>query len=302
MAQHSPLPAAQYCLLKAEALCAELMANGVSFEEMIIRLAGAFRKSYRNDIGQVAPPKNGNGALLIELHRDGFYDVLPEGLFHQTRGGSRTRGAGAMVEEYRRFREEERQARKFFQPLEQEFFRYAVMVEQEERQLLLGMLNGKLEKDFYRFWNIDSRLPAKTAATLVLIMPWIRDIKGDPQLTARALSMILECPVTCQEAIREECSDQGTALMLGQQEMLLGMDTVCGSSVAEPYVQWTFSISGLDAAQLASFTGEAPFGLLLRRFEELFLPLDVAVCFEYHSRDTTGQTQADPVLGYGFYL
>ena len=83
----------QYYLLKAEALCAELMANGVSFDDLIVRFQGAFRKSYRNDIEELSAAKDGSGQIIIKINRDSLYDKLPEGLFHQTRGGARTGGS-----------------------------------------------------------------------------------------------------------------------------------------------------------------------------------------------------------------
>ncbi|MFA6056723.1 MAG: hypothetical protein WC756_00890 [Taibaiella sp.] len=291
----------KYFLLKAEALCAELMANGVSFDDLIIKHSGSFRKSYRNDIEIAEHAKDGSEQVIIEINRDGIYDKLPEGLFHQTRGGSNTAGLKGMVGEYRRYREEERQARKFFQPIEQEFFRYAVMVEEGERKLQYGILNGNLESDFYRFWNIDQSLPKKPASVLVLIMPWIRQIKGDMQLTAKALSMILAKPVQVEERIVEEQQDDETGFMLGEN-VTLSMDTVCGNRFAEPYVQWVFTISSLAAHETEWYTPQKPYGKLLQRFEELFIPLNAEAQFEYHCEETIAAEQPEPILGYGFYL
>lgn len=286
-------------LLKAEALCAELMENGVSFDELVIRHAGAFRKSYRNDVEQVSEARDGSGQLIIEVNRDGFYDKLPEGLFHQTRGGSNTSGLNAMLGEHRRFREEERQARRFFQPLEQECFRYAVAAEQEERKLRSGMLNGNLHRDFYRFWNIDPALPAKPASILVLVMPWIRQIKGDMQLTAKALSMALAKPVEVALLLPEELSCQYRGFALDGAARL-SMDTVCGDHLAEPYIQWHFTICGLEQHEPEQYIPGNGYGRFLQRFEELFIPLDVEARFDYQGN--TAEAGAAPVLGYGFYL
>lgn len=298
MPKETTLHTQKYFLLKAEALCAELMANGVSFDDLIIKYSGAFRKSYRNDI-EFADTKEDE--VLIEINRDGIYDKLPEGLFHQTRGGSNTSGMKAMVGEYRRYREEERQARKFFQPVEQELFRYAVMVEEEERKIRYGILNGNLDADFYRFWNIDMLLPKKPASVFVLIMPWIRQIKGDMKLTAKALSMILSRPVTADMCIVTSQTEDSNGFMLGEN-VTLSMDTVCGNHFDEPFVQWVFTINGLAAHEAEQYTPGQPYGKLLQRFEELFIPLDAEARFEYHCETTPGTEAPEPVLGYGFYL
>lgn len=290
----------QYHLLKAEALCAELMSNGLSFDDFIIRFAGAFRKSFRNDIEKVVPAA-GDGPLFIEINRDSLYDKLPEGLFHQTRGGSRTGSLSGMLGEHRRFREEEKQARKFFQPLEQELFRYAVDAEVEERKLLSGLLNGRLSKGFYEFWNVESGLPQEAAAVLVLVMPWIAQIKGDMRLTAKALSMMLARPVHCEQCFVEEQEEEGAAFCLGADTML-STDTVCGSHFCEPCEQWVFTISDLAPEEAETFTAGNAYGRFLRRFEELFIPLDVDLKLAYHCRELPGEALAAPVLGYGFYL
>jgi hypothetical protein len=302
MPTSSSLHTQKYYLLKAEALCAELMANGVSFDDLIIKQAGSFRKSYRNDIELIDQNKgNRDEEILIEINRDSIYDKLPEGLFHQTKGGGNTAGMKAMIGEYRRYRDEEKQARKFFQPIEQELFRYAVMVEEEERKLQYGILNGNLEADFYRFWNIDITLPKKPASVLVLIMPWMRQIKGDINLTAKALSMILAKPVTAEVKIVEEQDNEDTGFKLGA-EVKLSMDTVCGHQFAEPYVQWVFTIEDIDPAEIAQYTPQQPYGKLLHRFEELFIPLEAEVHFEYQYEKSVAAAETEHVLGYGFYL
>ncbi len=291
----------QYYLLKAEALCAELMANGVSFDDLIVRFQGAFRKSYRNDIEELSAAKDGSGQIIIKINRDSLYDKLPEGLFHQTRGGARTGGLSGMVGEYRRFRDEEKQARKFFQPVEQELFRYRVITEQEERKLQFGILNGNLEAEFYRFWNIESSLPAQPASVLVLIMPWIAQIKGNRQLTGKALSMMLGKPVNTELVIAQEQYDSKAGFLLGEGA-LLSMDTVCGDHFAEPYEQWIFTIEGLDHDEMEVYTEYMAYGRFLKRFEELFIPLEVEMKFEYHCQEVPEEETAAPVLGYGFYL
>jgi len=302
MPQITKFNADQYHLLKAEALCAELMSNGLAFDDLAVRFIGAFRKSYRNDIEALEPAAGGERRLTISINRDGLYDNLPEGLFHQTKGGRHTSSLTNMVGEYRRYREEERQARKFFQPLEQELFRYAVQVEEEERKLRFGMLNGNLENEFYRFWNIDNGIPRRPASLLVLIMPWLKQIKGNMQLTAKALSIIVGKPVSAAVRIMEVFTGEGASFALGEQEVLLGIDSVCGNSVTEPNVQWVFTLSDMEEDELAQYTPDRPYGKLLRRFEELFIPMDVEACFEYHGFAAADVQHHEPILGYGFYL
>lgn len=284
--------------LRAEALCAELMENGLSFDEFSVVYTGAFRKSYRNDIDSAG--RSSNGFFSIEINRDGFYDRLPEGLFHQTRGGGNTSAVQDMVAEYRRYRDEEKQARKFFRPLEQECFRYAVATELEERRAGSGMLNGNLHAGLYRFWDISPAIPQRQAAVLVLIMPWLRQIKGDADLTAKALALVLGRPVSVTVSVSSFAPVTDPGFVLGEASML-GEDTVCGNHLSEPGLLWTFCIQGIPDSEAEAYTPAQPYGRLLKRFEELFIPLDTDVCFDYKTCHT-GDSSPEPVLGFGFYL
>ena len=301
MANANKYATQKYHLLKAESLCAELLNNGVSFDELVIQFKGSFKKSYSNDIENVTETRDDTGAITIAVNRDGIYDRVPEGLFHQTRGGGNTATLQAMVGEYKRYREEERQARKFFQPLEQELFRYAVLAEENERRIRFGILNGNVGQAFYQFWNIDSGLPPGPASVLVLIMPWIRQIKGDMQLTAKALAMTLDKEVKVELKIMEEQLVQDNNFTLGNHASL-SVDTVCGSQFNEPYEQWVFTISGLTPEEIDRYTAGDSYGKFLERFEELFIPLSVTAKFEYHYDRAVTEQAHEEILGYGFYL
>jgi hypothetical protein len=287
-------------LLRAEALCAALIDHGLSFDRIDLQLLGAFRKSYRNDIDTLKLPSDAYDEVLLTLNRDGLYDKLPEGLFHQTRGGSNTSSLKAMVGEYKQFREEEKNARRFFQPLETEFFRYATMTEEEERKLVFGILNGRLNREFYSFWNIDENLPPEPASVLVLIMPWIRQIKGNMELTAKSLSMILHKKVNATLEIRTETTSKNAGFQL-DESAVLGIDTIAGQQLDEPYVVWKFTIEDLSTAEINAFVPEQAYSKLMERFDELFIPLDVTLELIYKPK--AGHVEKEEaVLGLGFYL
>ena len=293
-----------YAFLRAEALCADLLGNGFSFKDLVIKHAGSFKKSYRNDVESLTiNNKEGSDKenLEVELNRDGIYDRLPEGLFHQSRGNANTRGLAKMVEEYKRYRDEEKQARKFFQPLDQELFRYSVLVEQEERTLQMGMLKGSLEHTFNKFWDIPHGLPAGAASVLVRIMPWLHRIKGDKLLTAKALGMMLELPVTIKEYYAGEQHREENVFRLGDGE--LGVDTVVGNMFMEPSLCWEFTISEIAAGQIVSYTGTQPYSNFLKHFTEVFIPIEIDAIFVYELETTTGgEEKGENVLGYSLTI
>jgi hypothetical protein len=132
-------------------------------------------------------------------------------------------------------------------------------------------------------------------------MPWIRQIKGDMKLTAKALSMILGKPVDVESRIITDQTPEAACFMLGH-DAALSVDTVCGTHFAEPYLQWVFTINDLAPNDTEQYRPQQPFGKLLRRFEELFIPLDAEAIFEYHCEEHVTVEAGEPILGYGFYL
>ena len=296
----SPELSESYTWLKAEALCASLLEQGGSFDDLVLQYLGTFRRSYRNDIANLLPDADADGRLRIELNRDGIYDRLPEGLFHQPRrSNSGDTPVEKMIAEYRRFRDEEKAARKFFQPLEQEIFRYAVSVEQAERDGLWGLQGGTMDALFSKLWDLPEGLPAAAVPVLVSMMPWAWHVKGNRDLTGRALSMLLGKEVTVAERIIYEQSGVTHSLELGGAE--LGIDTVTGQSFSEGSVCWTFTIGHMSGAEVSGFISEEGYGKLIRHFVHTFVPLEIDAEFLY-DMDQRVNDDVEMVLGFSFML
>jgi hypothetical protein len=297
----SPYKSHSHVWLRAEAFCTALLERGYSFDELVIKRLGTFKRSYRNDIESIAAiTDDGNGQLELALNRDSIYDRLPEGLFHQPRGHGAAAPVSEMVKEYRRYREEEREARRFFQPLEQEIFRYSISVEEEERRLLWGLQSGVMSSSFATFWNLRDGLPNESVSVLLRIMPWAHLIKGDMELTATALELMLERPVTVEQHIHNDQVTEGNVFQLGEGE--LGVDTVTGNHFSDAGAVWTFTISDMKGSEISAFLNDAPYGKFLKQFVDIFMPLEIDAVFEYVLNTAVEEEADEAVLGYSFVL
>jgi hypothetical protein len=294
---------AQYTALRAEAFCSALLDNGFFFDNLIIEFAGSFRRTYRKDIDSVMLQKeeHKNDKISLVLNRDSIYDKLPEGLFHQSVGSGRTAALKDMVEEHRRFKEEERAARKFFQPIQQEIFRFAVMAEQEERNIFFGTLNGEVPEFFFSFWDIPQDLPRKPAELMTRLMPLQQRIKADKALIAKALELSLGKQVSVTESIVEQQHYDNTVFRTGDGGML-GLDTITGNVFAENSKRWTFTIHHLTISQTGDYCDNRPFGKFLNRFTEIFLPVEIDAKFEFQQMESMEKEEREYIIGYGFYL
>ena len=282
MQQKKQYRSTAHTYLKAEAFCAEMMANGLSFNEIRLICNSNFKKSYRSEIDSVRFDFNEEinlDELELVINRDGIYDRLPEGLFHQSKGNSKTSTTAQMTEEHRRFKEEEKLARKFFQPIEQELFRYSTMVEQEELNLAFGILNGDLKNELSNFWDIPTGLPDGPVKKLVQIMPWAKMIKGQIAQTAKALELILDKNVSYEQF--KTYNHLVPEHLKGNSLFELGIDTVLGNCFWEPSLTWKFNIENLTKKEIAAYRPNGPYGKLLKHFEEILIPLQIDIIFEY---------------------
>lgn len=294
---------AQHTSLNAEAFCAALLDNNIFFDDLVIEFAGSFRRTYRNDIESVDIESRDHRSdkITLVLNRDGIYDKLPEGLFHQSLGSSRTAALKEMVGEHRRYKEEEKAARKFFQPLQQEIFRFAMMAEQEERNVLFSMLNGQVSEAFFGFWDIDKSLPLKPAETMIRLMPLQKRIKSDKTLIAKSLQLCLEKRVTVEEKkiTHHTCEDSLFTVGNGSR---LGVDTITGAQFNEPSTKWIFTIHQLESREIEQYLSTKPFGKFLSRFTEIFLPLEVDSQFDFEPVQQKEKEEREYIMGYGFYI
>jgi hypothetical protein len=288
--------------LQLEILCSELLRRGLSFDQLKLDFASNFKKSYHGDIEAIVPwlsEHSSREALQVSANRNGIYDRLPEGLFHQPLGHSRVADASAMKDEHRRYREEEKEAKRFFQPYDQEIFRYHLLVEQAEQTMSINLLRGNVNETWQHFWNLPEHLPEEANDAFVRILPWCFLISGDLALTTNALQFILSKKVDVKAFWQYEHRSGVAPFQLG--DALLSNNTILGQHYLMPELHWHFTIHDLTAAERAQFPAGKPMGLLLERFTDIFLPIHICTTFELTPMEEATAAQEE-ILGYGFII
>lgn len=291
----------KYADLNAETLFAELLQNGLTTNQLNISKNSAFKKLYRKDIESAFFDQDDQGTAIatVGIHRDGIYDVLPEGLFHQPTSTGSGINTFAMVAESRKLREEEKKARLFFQPFDHEFMLFATQVEQQERYLMQQILWGNLAGDPYSFWGIPKQIPKAQATMLTGIMPWAYLIKGNAGLTTKAMEMIMDKKITVE---KQRFTNQVTkSEPFTINDFILGEDSVIGSIFFEESLSWVFTIWEILDTEMEYYTSNQYLGRLLDLFIEIFIPVEIDAVFEYKPAETT-QPTVNYILGYGFTI
>ncbi|MCX6216964.1 type VI secretion system baseplate subunit TssG [Spirosoma sp.] len=230
--------------------------------------------------------------LNLVVHRDSLYDYLPEGLFHQpvnkTRDRDQSDWAIEIAEQFRR----EQAARRFFQPIEQEFYHQRLLLELEERKYLLTEENlrqndkGETLRDF---WQLPFHLlNIRQVANLLHLLPIVHRIVGDTELVAQAFRLLLGVPVNLETIPPINCpidenrdASQETSRWIGPEPDELGRLSLGNFSLGG-YYQDTMpalqlSLGPLSTDQLIYFLPGQDGSKLLDLLVGYFIPAEVTV-------------------------
>ncbi|RYZ22351.1 MAG: hypothetical protein EOO16_09475 [Chitinophagaceae bacterium] len=255
---------------RAEVYAAELIRSGLPQEDLFFKTVSAFRRSVSRDIEslQVDEREDGDSLLVLELNREGLYDMLPEGMFHYGNDPKqKTKTRESVLEEIRLSRQQEGQARVFFSPFENEFLHRRLQLELQERSLnSSGSLASKRDL-FGNLFGDSSMLNDQQLLALLHLIPIVYKIRGDLVRTAYCLNLLIGYPVRLQMERRlvKTQSSNGLAPLGAMQ---LGIDSIAGDYHWSDEAEYLVSVSGIGGQDLESFFP----GGANRRMLDYFLP------------------------------
>jgi hypothetical protein len=271
--------------IKAEILIADLIEKGFSPSDFIIFFSSAFKRGYSKDIlkADMYPISSIQDILGIYLSRDGLYDLLPEGLFHASPDAALASGKGMALDSKKESRIEE-DTRRFFQPFENEFFYHRTLIELQERTILQKLNENNLDDFFLDFWKIDSSLNKDLIIRLIAMLPFVREITGDFEMTARCLGAILDENVTYEMGyssdmpVNEEYGINVNECALGKTT--LGINMIMGSQLPENCKIVRFLIGPLKKSDVSPYLANGEIARFIKCFCGFFIPLEVDAGFD----------------------
>ncbi|OBQ56570.1 hypothetical protein JJL45_12800 [Tamlana sp. s12] len=280
--------------VKAEVLVAEIEAKtAVTSDHISVSNQSDFNRSYRNDIINVSIDSHGGDQelLKLDLSRHGIYDLLPEGVFHSVESKHKT---ASYKELNKRQKEEERQARSLFAPLEDAFFRCRIEAEQKQDKTIRDFSNLK-DPFLLNFWKIDPSIPKDLAVKLLRLLPYAHQISGNLELTFLSLKKILGVDINYKKGFEslELRIDQPSENKLGVN-FVLQQDSL---TIQQPTLH--IKVQPQSNSDLAPIVGSQGFTRFLQVFYKFFIP------FEYHIKTEIQVKEADEfILGsaYDAYL
>ncbi len=231
--------------VRAEMLVAFLCEQRVDLSEIMAAFDGQLKRDWSQDIAWSTADRLETGDQLLTLHlnRDGIYDILPEVLFHSSIENESQSGK-EMAKDSMKLRTEEKEARVFFQPFENEIFLQRVQLALMENRLSKSVFTEFLMGCIPYFWKIDYDLPEDYVARMKKFLPFVHRITGNLILTAQCLEYILNEMVIItisDEPIGETAVEDFQPMgILGKS--ILGIDSISGNRVDALAKRILFSI------------------------------------------------------------
>lgn len=261
--------------IRAEAIVADLVENDIDHEDIQVNQQGAFLRPVRRDVLSAEIKNNNDAREILELFlsRNSIYDALPEGLFHQPGEElPHKKSVTTLAAEYKKRKQQEKEARLFFQPLENEFFRQRVDLELKERQLLRKFRH--LFNDFLlSFWKIDDTLPREFTIRLIRILPLANELTGNMANVAQALAYTLNEQVTI-EIEYKRAERPGGGNRLGQTG--LGHDFIAGN-MTEPQPVAVVTVGPITNGNVQDFLPGGEALRFAKVFYSYFMPFHIDV-------------------------
>lgn len=220
--------------LKAEVVLWALTEAGMAMDDMVVQPVGTFRRAFSRDVRAIEKRESPSGKSQwhVELNRDGLYDALPEGLFHQPTTRKPNRTAEEIIEEINKQQAKEAAARRFFLPIEQEFYRQRVQLTQEGQRYHLTPGNALTNQALIDFWEIPDFFDARQTFCLFHLLPLAHRIAGDYALTAQYMGLLTGNNITLRTTyVTSHVMDDRLLPRLGNAQM--GVDCIIGDCYPE---------------------------------------------------------------------
>ena len=264
-----------------EVILSQFIESGlIEPSQLYIKPLGSFKRGFKKDLGSL-DILDGNGddkpVLFVGINREGLYDMLPEGLFHTTIKKTSFINTEESVKELKIHQEEEKSARKFFLPIEQEFYRNKIFIEQKEQSVAAGFTDSMLIEMFSQFWDLPN-LPEELKINLLYLVPLASVFVGNMELTQKVYELVLNEPVKIEKMTS---GSQFIGNQIGLDDAILGDSFILDTTLNDGLPLLKISIGPLNnSGNLMQYLNGGNFKVLLDTLEDFFIPLDSHVEIE----------------------
>jgi type VI secretion system protein ImpH len=287
---------------KAEVLAAEMVDSGIPLERILILMLGAGKRQYRKDVDEVVedtPDYDHKEYYHVKTHKEGIYDMLPEGLFHSPTLPKAAKNEKEIIEAMKKHRVEERNARNFFLPFEIVINELRIQMALHESRLDKRLHNNELLDIFAEQWEIFKYLNARQANIFLHLIPLIHEVRDDYRVAATIFELIFLLPVQItghlQPPVKSENKIYSTL-----ENALLGINFTTGNEYFESGEdEIIITIGPMGNGVLNEFKKDGNNDKIFELMCDYLLPAHIDVNVEFKLNDSDRTTRlADGVNDY----
>lgn len=264
----------------AEVIAAALIEQGYDPEQVVIVREGIARRGVSTEIEKVYEqysPDDLMDYIYIKANKEGVYDMLPQGLFHEPTYKRTYKDIATDVEkaldEIKIHRTQEFFARKFFHLFELMADRTITKAYLFERKYDKKLSYSEFTELFARYWPLLRKLTLKQGVYFMHIIPIIHRIRSDYKNIQQALSCILEVPVEITEIkLPAKQADSFFESRLGDDR--IGVSVVLGHQFDDGEYDLKITVGPISAKTMRNYLKTAKGYQILESLCEMFLPVN----------------------------
>lgn len=268
---------------KAEVVAASLIEQGVDPESVTIIRKGIARRGISTEVEEVYQKYSEYDLLeylCIDANKEGMYDMLPQGIFHQPIKKYGTKDKEDVMEEIRIHRSEEFFARKFFHLFELISDRTLTNAYLFEIKYDRKTSHPEFTDLFNRYWSVLKLLTLKQGVFFMHIIPLLHQIRSHYRNMEQAFSLILDAPVKITEIrLPAKKSKRNFESNIGKSEM--GVDLVLGKKFDDAIYDLKLTIGPISATTMKNYLKTTKGYKILEELSEIFLPAHAFVVNDF---------------------
>ena len=297
---------------KAEVIAAEMAESGVNPEQIMIVMLGPQKRIFSKDVESVTEETsdyNHKDYTLVKTHKEGIYDMLPEGLFHTNTTPKSAISDKDIIGFMKKQRAEELDARHFFLPYEAAINHLRMQMYIYEGRLDKGSHHAELVNVFSGHWEIFRYFDNRQSGIFLQVLPLIHDLRDNYPVAETIFQLILALKVSVtlqqQSLLKPEVPISSTLA-----NTLLGINFTTGNKVynsGENEIR--VKLGPLTNLQLKQFNGGEKNQKILELLCDYFLPAHIDVITEYIltevdkiTRLADGESDYNSTMGLNTYL
>jgi len=291
---------------KASVVAGEVADNGVETDKIAFKSLSIFRRFVSKEIENVKweHDDSDNDYLLFEVNKEGLYDMLPEAVFHEAKKKDPNQSDDKQIKEQKL---QEKAARDFFSPMENEFSRRLLLFDIIDRELNKNSNLAKSRQFFEYFFGKSDQLSDAQVLTLSYILPLSYKIRSNLELIGTTLSRILNAKITVTRKLTKAArsSQQLQSAQLGWGK--LGVDTILNNEFVDYSFVYEIQIADVPATDYFSFTDGQKHRNVIDFVSPYFFPANAVVNLVLFARQEDRElkildTEPQSFLGFNSYI